>query len=222
MMSQTKLKLGQSVVVKPGIEDPDLKINISGWQGRITEVIEKDNLICVSWDSITLKQMPGETIDQSEEQGLGWTEMYLYPEDVELTNSRDNEQDVEEIIELLESKHGWSYLGEEGKRIQAVLDKAKDISEWSAFEAWEEHLGQALQFPFEAEISEWQERGPLRTGDKVKVYDIVHNDDLYGIIVALGHERGRYDFPLCDLEAIDKTSVNYQPLKDYVVWFANR
>ncbi|MCG3161995.1 MAG: hypothetical protein JMDDDDMK_03223 [Acidobacteria bacterium] len=30
------------------------------------------------------------------------------------------------------------------------------------------------------------------------------------------------NFPLCDLEATGKKSKNYQLLRDYVVWFANR
>ncbi|NSW90944.1 MAG: hypothetical protein HPY74_09810 [Firmicutes bacterium] len=32
----------------------------------------------------------------------------------------------------------------------------------------------------------------------------------------------RYYFPLCDLEASDKKSKNYELLNDYSVWFANR
>jgi hypothetical protein len=29
-------------------------------------------------------------------------------------------------------------------------------------------------------------------------------------------------FPLADIEVVDRSSKNYQPLKDYVVWYANR
>ena len=54
-MTQTKLQLDDSVIVKAHIEDPDLNINIGGWQGRILEINEKDNLICIRWDSITLR-----------------------------------------------------------------------------------------------------------------------------------------------------------------------
>ena len=166
--------------------------------------------------------MPSETIDQCEEKGLDWTEMYLHPEDVELTTARDSEEDVEEMIDFLESKHSWSHLGEEGKRIQAILDKAEDRSEWAAFKAWEEYFQEVLEYPIEAEVSEWQERGPLRTGDKVKVLGIEGTEDLYGILVSLRRERRKYVFPLCDLEVIEKSSPNYQPVKDYAVWFANR
>lgn len=221
-MTQINLKLGDSVVVRPNVEDPDLNIKIDGWQGRVSEVRPTDDLICISWDSLTLKQIPGETIDQCEEEGLDWAQMYLLPTDVELTNPRDSEEDVEEVIEFLENKHSWSFLGEEGKRIQAVLAKAEDSSEWAAFGAWEDHFEKVLKFPFEAEVSEWQERGPLRSGDKVKVGGLEGSEDLYGVLVSLRHGRNKYVFPLCDLEVIDKSSSNYQPVKDYAVWFANR
>jgi hypothetical protein len=221
-MAKINFKMGDSVVVRPNVTDPDLHINIGGWQGRISEINEEDHLICIDWDSLTLKQIPGETIDQSEEEGLDWTKMYLHPEEVERTTPRDSEDEVEEAIEFLENKHSWSFLGEEGKRIQAVLAKAEAGDDLAAFEAWEEHFRQVLRFPFEAEVSEWQERGPLRTGDKVSVLGIESSEDLYGILVSLRRGRSKYVFPLCDLEVIDKSSSNYQPVKDYAVWFANR
>jgi hypothetical protein len=216
-----ELQVGDSVVVKPDVQDPGLNINIEGWQGRISEINKEDNLICIDWDSVTLEQMPSETIDQCEEEGLDWSKWYLYTEEVELTTARDSELDVERVIEALKSKHAWSYLGEEGKRIQTVLDRAESNDDWAAFEAWQEYLEEALKFPFEAKVSEWQERGPLETGDRVKVWGIVDNDDLYGIIVSLSHGRRKYAFPLCDLDAVDESSSNYQPIRDYAVWFAN-
>jgi hypothetical protein len=41
-MTQTKLQSDDSVIVKAHIEDPDLNINIGGWQGRILEINEED------------------------------------------------------------------------------------------------------------------------------------------------------------------------------------
>ena len=79
-----------------------------------------------------------------------------------------------------------------------------------------------LTFPFEAEVSEWQDRGPIKTGEHVSVLGIEMVDDSYGLIVAIKAKHGRYDFPLCDLEAFPDTSPNYEPVKDYAVWFANK
>ena len=213
----TKLKLGDSVVVKADFQDPDFKMDISGWQGRVTE-IKEDNLITISWDSLTLKQIPSEMIDKCEEEGLGWTEMCLYPEDVEISSSRDKEKDVRKMVELLGSQHQWSYLGEEGKRIQAVLDNAEDDSDWAMLEAWEAYFQKTVKFPFDGEVSEYQDRGPLRADDKIKVLRVEEcEDESYGILVTLRHKSNEYVFPLCDIEVIDKSSSNYQPIQDVTV-----
>jgi hypothetical protein len=59
-------------------------------------------------------------------------------------------------------------------------------------------------------------------GDRLSVKSISLVDDLYGIIVRVKHQSGWYHFTLCHLEAVDKSSSNYQVLQDYVIWFANR
>ena len=38
MGKSTNLKIGDSVIVKPNVKDPDLGIDIGGWQGRISEI----------------------------------------------------------------------------------------------------------------------------------------------------------------------------------------
>ncbi|MBM3130655.1 MAG: hypothetical protein FJ009_18750 [Chloroflexi bacterium] len=223
--AQTNFRVGDCVRVKDGVQDPDFGADIGGWQGRISNIDTSgdDSTVSIQWDSITLKQMPVEMIEQCEEQGLDWAEMALGANEVEPVKPRDTERDVTRIKEQLSNKHGWVSLGEEGKRIQkilAVMDADEDIDE---FGAWEEHLEKNLRFPFEAVIAESQERGPLRGGDKVIVTGNANaTDEMYGIIVDLKMGRRKYAFPLCDLEATDKESANYQLVKDYAVWFANR
>ncbi len=214
---------GDSVVVKQRVKDPDFGTDIGGWQGRIVKDPDADDdVVCIAWDSITLKQMPDETIIRSEEEGLSWTEMRLYPNEVALTSPRDTKNDVEKTIDLLADKHEWNYLGEEGRRIQAVLARAKSNEEWAEFEAWETYLEETLRFPFKAEVSEWQERSPLRTGERVKVLGLNGSVDLYGVLAVIQHKRKTLSFPLCDLEVLLESSPNYQPVQDYAVWFANR
>lgn len=221
-MPKIDLKIGDSVIVNPGVLDVDEGFDIGGWQGRVSQISAKHNTVCVKWDSQTLNSMPGEAIDRWEEEGLDWGEYCLDINEVSAAQPRDSEEDVEDAIKRLEEQHEWSSLGEEGRRIQAVLDEAEDDDEWSALEAWEDHLQKVLTFPFEAEVSEWQERGPLRTGDKVRVHALEDLDDHYGLLVSLRKGRRKFVFPLCDLKTIDHNSANYQPVKDYAVWFANR
>ena len=216
------MKAGDSVVVKSGTKDPDLEIDIGGWQGRIVEIDKNQKTFLIEWDSHTLKHMPSEVIEQCEAMNWDWERMYLYQEDIDPADPRDNNEDRENISSHLNNKYSWAGLGEEGKRILNVLEKAKSGDDIDAFDAWERHLKEVLKLPFEAVVSEFQEKGPLQQGDKVKVHGFEAWDDLYGIIVSIRAGRRKYAVPLCDLEVIDRTSSNYQPVKDYAVWFANR
>lgn len=222
MSNKIPFKVGESVVVKAGVTEEDTKIDMSGWQGRVVEVDTKDNIVVVDWDSITLRQMPTSYLELCEEEGYGWTQYYLLPSDIELAIARDSEEEVEAAIEELSGEHAWEWLGEEGKAIQAVLKGIDRDDDTALLQKWSAHLGKALKFPFEATVDEAQERGPLRTGDQVRVRKISEVDDRYGILVDVQSPRGNYVFPLCDLAAVDENSPNHEPLHLYRVWFANR
>ena len=224
--NSSSLKIGDSVKVREGTMCPDLEdLHIGGWQGRVSEIGEDDSgtdLICIRWDSITLKNMPRYFIDQSEEEGLEYTKMDLWPEDVEQAECRDTEEDVAKIHAGISKRHSWSWLGEEGKRIQKVLADVDEDNVMKALEAWQKYLEKTLGFPFDAVVSGHQDKGPLQSGDRVSVKKISIVDDLYGVIVELRRGRKKYSHPLCELEVINEDSANYQPIKDYCVWFANR
>jgi len=211
--------IGDSVKVKEDIMCPDDdSVCMGGWQGRIFEIEEgDDNTIGIRWDSITLKQLPHEYIKQSEEEGMDWSEMYLSANEVGPASARDSEETADQVREEMESTSLWLDNGEEGERILKVIAEADD-----EVEAWNNHLGQVLTFPFDAEVSEPQDRGPLDCGDHVKVKGLAEEDDLYGVLVNVTHGRKHDVFPLCDLTVRDRKSPNYTPVKDYCVWYANR
>ena len=223
---QENFPIGESVVVKPGVADPDHGFDMGGWQGRVTEnhyADEQGNpLVSIAWDSITLKQMPVEVIERCEEDGLDWSSMGLYASEVMSAAPRDKIHQVQKVKDEIEDAHQMDHLGEQGRRMQQILNSADRKGEMGRFKAWEKYLNEKLTFPFDAEVSEHQDRGPIRIGERVNVLGIEIVDDSYGIIVSIKTKRGHYDFPLCDLEATPNTSPNYQPLNDYVVWFANR
>ena len=226
LLEQSNYKIGESVVVKPGAIDPDYGYDLTDWQGRVVEnhhVDEQKNpLVTIEWDSVTLQQMPSKMIEQCEEDGLDWSRMGLYAKEVQPTSPRDKIHQVQKVKAEIADKHQMDHLGEQGRRMQQILNRADRKGEMGRFKAWEKYLKANLTFPFEAEVSEPQERGPIRTGERVSVLGIEIIDDSYGIIVSIKTKRGHYAFPLCDLEALPDTSPNYQPLNDYVVWFANR
>lgn len=219
-------KVGDSVIVKPGTQDPDYDGDISGWQGRITE-IEPDEegewLVLIDWDSLTLRQIPGSHIRDCKIDDLAWESIRLFARDVELSQPRDTPANVERVREQLETQYEWCHLGEEeAGRIRQVLKGVAKNNDLAALNAWEKYIKKMLTFPFNAEVAEPQDQGSLRVEDRVTVLSIDEIDEDYGILVNIKAPRGDYVFPLCDLDALDQNSPNYEPLHDYAVWFANR
>ncbi len=222
MIKPAPFKIGDSVVVKAQVTDPDFGIDLGGWQGRISEIQSDSNLVCIDWDSQTLKQMPSNFITQSEEQGFGWEQFYLEITEIELTEARDTPAEVARVYEQLQDKHAFDHLGPEGAGIRQVLVNVNPNNETALWNAWEQHLQTCLSFPFEAKIAEVQEQGSLQAGQKVIVHKMLSVDNFYGILVAVKHDGRTHHVPLCDLEVTNLKSANYQPVKDYAVWFANR
>jgi len=209
-------EIDDSVKVKEGVMCPDNdSVSMAGWQGRVFEI--DDGIVGISWDSITLKQLPHEYIKQCEEKGLSWSGLCLSVDEIEPALPRDSEEIAWEVRKNIESTTLWLGDGEEGERILKVIADAED-----EIEAWNDHLTQVLIFPFDAEVSDPQDRSPLKCGDHVQVKGFAEADDLYGVLVNVSRGRERFVFPLCDLTVLDKKSPNYRPVKDYCVWFANR
>ncbi|MCI5150376.1 MAG: hypothetical protein D3916_13490 [Candidatus Electrothrix sp. MAN1_4] len=254
-------KVGDSVVVKKGVKDPDLGNDIGAWQGRISEIDE--DLVCIDWDSITLQQMPASSIIHSEEEGWEWQKMYLSHSDVTLTKRRDSVEDVTRVFEELYQHYMWVDFGEQGKRIQKVLSGVPHDDDSALMQVWRAYLQKKLTFPFQARVEEMMLWGSsIKVGDTITVYGIDEslNDDYglfaeleqknpepprqdddsqskgnwatrffsrLGVLPALSLTQGwaknsRLVFPLADIEVADRSSKNYPPLRDYVVWYANR
>ena len=94
------LHVGESVVVKSGILDPDFGIDISGWQGRIEEVDDGDTVF-IRWDSITLRGLRMDMIIRCENENLDWQVMTLDKDEIELSTARDSEADVDRVASKL-------------------------------------------------------------------------------------------------------------------------
>ncbi len=221
-MENRNWAIGESVVVKPGVTNPDTGSDISGWQGRISAILDEVGILTIQWDSLTLKSMPPAFIAWSEEEGLSWSEMNLSVEDVEPVAARDTEDDVAKTVAELELQYSWLYLGgEQGKRIQAIVNRAQGHDEFAVFRTWHTYLEEHLVFPFAAIVEEYQ-RGPVRQGARITVLAITFLDETYGTIVAVKHKNGVNELPLCDLKATQANTETRQLIEDYGVWFANR
>ncbi len=215
-MDDEPFHLGDCVIVNAGVTDTDLGGDLSGWQGRVVAIYtDTTTRVEIHWDSVTLKNMPASMIALCEEQGLDWSTMGLAATEVTGAKTRDTEAEAARVKALLEQQFSWLGLGgEQGKRIQQVVNSAASYDEMDVFQAWHDHLEMPLHFPFQARVSELQ-RGPVRQGDALKALDISVLDDSYGIIVALKHKHGLYELPLCDLEVTDPSSPNHDLIEDY-------
>jgi Calcium binding len=221
-MKSRNWTIGENVVVKPGITDPDTGGDIGGWQGRIGAILDEAEILTIQWDSLTLKSITPAHIAWCEEEGLSWSEMNLLLDEVEPATARDTRDDVAAVIAELESQTSWLYLGEEqGQRIQAVVNRAKGHNELAVFRAWHAYLEERLVFPFAATVEEDQ-RGPVRQGARVTVLAVTFLDGTYGTIVAVKHKHGVNELPLCDLKATEAETETRLLVEDYAVWFANR
>lgn len=224
MFRKSKFKLGQTVRVKDGYRDEEMDISLTGWHGRITELRADDRILCFALDSITLRSLPPDYVETSEEDGLDWTSYYIGYDDVEPARARDTQTDVETAVGELAAQAGWAYLGEEGRAINEVLADIDIDDTWEQMKAWRAHFEKTLKFPFGAVVDEWQgPRSLVRGGDRVRVVgieDVV--DDMYGVLVHVKRKSRRLVLPLCDLKALDEKSVNYEPVYLYALWFANR
>ena len=96
---------------------------------------------------------------------------------------------------------------------------------------WMTWLDQYLSFPFTVERKEDDDdayftdiatREPFRLGHKMKVLSLGYEDVRYGIIVKVQEGRRTGHVPLADVEVTPKSDNNYWPVREYVVWFANK
>jgi len=224
MLSQ--FKIGDVVRIKDGISDPaEPYTDWSGWHGRVVDLsrlAQKRPMILVELDSITLRALSAEYIEQCEEQGMSWYQLNVFPEDVATAAPRDTPADADDMQDELSALYGWASLGEQGKRIQAVLGESALDGDWEQMEVWADYLERQLSFPFASEIFESQGWGPLPVGDQLVVLSIEDVDDSYGVIAKCRQGRKHYYFPLADLKALDQKSPNYQLVDDFGVWFSNR
>lgn len=219
-----EINIGDYVKVKEGTKAPDFEYQLmDNWQGKVVDIQKEDNLIEIEWDSETLLNTPEQYLRDLIQEGYDYEIMTLEVSELERANRRDNSSQRREVKAKLDAKLYWIELFDEeeksikyGKLFQGIkLDNYNDL-----YQKWEEYLSENLEFPIITKVVE-TERGRIRNGAEIKLLDIEGYDDMYGIFGIGKYEREAVTFPICNLEAIDKKSKNYELLRDYAIWFAN-
>ncbi len=216
------LQLGTHVKVKEGIKAPDFDYQLmSGWQGKVTKIYTETGIIEIEWDIQTLLETPYQYLHDIISQGYDHELMNISIDELEGANKRLHTAKEEAD---LASKIYWIDFYEvmEKDQMYAEIFKGIDTSDYHGlYQKWEEYLNENLDFPFEVEVAEY-ERGGLKIGTKIKLLDLDDYDEKYGIFGIGKYEMGSVISPICNLEATDESSSNYELLRDYVVWFANK
>ncbi|HRX71267.1 MAG TPA: calcium-binding protein [Candidatus Competibacteraceae bacterium] len=105
----------------------------------------------------------------------------------------------------------------------------KKYAEWKRRD-WETWLKKNLTFPFEVQREEDFSSNPFSPpsdqpfslGHVMKVLAIEYEDEHYGILVKVREGKKTGGVPLCDVEVTSREDKNFWPVREYVVWFANR
>ena len=127
--------------------------------------------------------------------------------------------------------HRWD-LRESDDGYLPECDEAfeQKLEEWEARD-WPQWLAQQLAFPFtvtreedddDAYFASGAAKASFRLGHQMQVVGFAEEDVDRGIIVEVREENRIGQVPLCDLEVTPKTDPNFWPVREYVVWFANR
>jgi len=105
------------------------------------------------------------------------------------------------------------------------------LEEWEERD-WDSWLSKHLTFPFEIERQEDDKFNPFSGNESsdvpfsidhiMKAIQIEMEDGTYGIILKVRESRKIGYVPLCDVEVTSRDDKNFWPVREYVVWFANR
>jgi hypothetical protein len=127
--------------------------------------------------------------------------------------------------------HSWDLKQSEEGNLPGSDDAFdQKYAEWQA-RNWVSWLSANLGCPFKATRVEDDDDAYFQTGAAKCLFRLGHTmeilsvegeDEMTGVIVQ-AKEKGQIgQVPLCDLEVKPKTDRNYWPVREYVVWFANR
>ena len=124
-----------------------------------------------------------------------------------------------------QNEHLWDGEGYEAGDVFDLKCKEWEQRDWMSW------LAERVVFPFKARREEDMDDADFRQGASSRLFQVGHTlevlglegeDEMMGVIVK-AQEKGQVGhLPLADLEVKPKTDTNYWPVREYVVWFANR
>lgn len=104
LVAISPFRYGEAVAVKNGTVDQDFRIDLSGWHGRVSEVLvteEGEPRIHVIWDSQSLRSIPLSVIAECEKERFDWTGALLRLSEIEASEPRDTWDDVQDALDAI-------------------------------------------------------------------------------------------------------------------------
>ncbi len=169
-----------------------------------------------------MSKIPDEYLINILNEGLDYEIMISDISELETATKRDSKANQQALRVRLESKIYWFHLFEEEVKSIKYAKLFKGIrtnDEYGLFEKWEDYLSDNLEFPIMTKVVEYMRKEKIK---EFKLLSLDDYDDHYGILGLGKAGKETITLPLCDLEAVDKSSKNYELLKDYAVFFANK
>ena len=124
------MKIGDCIKVKKGILDTEFeKYNISGWQGRILEIYDIDDIqLEIELDSITLKQMPKEYVLDSLNDGSDYAIIDVLFSDIVISEPRDTIDEVKSVRQEMNKELDYiSVLDKDEEKTKKLLTKLNSV-----------------------------------------------------------------------------------------------
>jgi|GEM_PF-888670 len=103
------IKSGDCIRVKRGVLCPDLQeLQLEGWQGHVLHTFHRGEnqsaTLEIIWDSETLRSMPWWYVLSCEQDGLDWSSIFLWENEVHLVQPRDSLDEVSRVHSELERR----------------------------------------------------------------------------------------------------------------------
>ena len=191
------------------------KINVKGWQGRVTDVYEdfKGNEVCeIALDSISMNSLPLGKVADFIIEGIPFGEIDISAKKLVAAEPRDTYEERTKAFKTLFHRFNWQFATEDPKQQRRLYDILMKRPGLEDRYNWDLHFSSQVQFPFKAELRDKH----LGRG-KVDVLEIFNFDEEDGHIVKIQQkekDREGY-FPLNYL----KTKGKYKELlDDYYLW----
>jgi hypothetical protein len=132
-------------------------------------------------------------------------------------------EDYDTSWDLIKSNKGYLPINDDAYERKYLEWKTRNWPLW---------LKNNLTFPFTVERMEDEDDAyftdiakhqPLRLGHTMQVIGVEPEEDSrYGVIAQVREGRRKGHVPLCDLQVISREDRNFWPVREYVVWDANR